>query len=95
MFPLAGDPTRFVQANKTATRQWQDHKVTWSYLDDVAADSPASDDLWESGRGRATGDGAFVRDLKVGDVVTLWAIARFPAWHNVIAKAKIDVYWAL
>ncbi|KIH93717.1 hypothetical protein SPBR_04257 [Sporothrix brasiliensis 5110] len=51
--------------------------------------------LEKLGRGAETGDGAFVRNLRVGDVVTLWAKARFPGWVNIVQRAQIDVYWAV
>jgi hypothetical protein len=51
--------------------------------------------LEEQGRGRDTGTGEFVRNLKLGDVVTVWAKARFPQWVNVVEQVKIDVYWAV
>ncbi|KAF7552431.1 hypothetical protein G7046_g7410 [Stylonectria norvegica] len=92
--PLHHDPKWAVQSNKTATRAWQDHVVTWSYLDAVDPESDEEKELGALGRGLQTGDGALVRDMKMGDVVTLWAKVRYPAWINHIEKATIDVYWA-
>jgi len=51
--------------------------------------------LEEQGRGRGTGNGEFVRDLRLGDVVTVWGMARFGAWVNNVEAVKIDVYWAV
>ncbi|KAL1894903.1 hypothetical protein Sste5346_005590 [Sporothrix stenoceras] len=51
--------------------------------------------LEKIGRGAETGNGEFVRNLRVGDVVTLWAKARFPGWVNMVQRAEIDVYWAV
>lgn len=51
--------------------------------------------LEKIGRGSETGNGEFVRNLRVGDVVTLWAKARFPGWVNMVQRAEIDVYWAV
>ncbi|KAM7220628.1 hypothetical protein V8F06_004032 [Rhypophila decipiens] len=51
--------------------------------------------LADVGRGIATGDGEFVRKLKVGDIVTVWAKARFPGWVNYVDRVKVDVYWAI
>jgi hypothetical protein len=51
--------------------------------------------LDEEGRGRATGNGEYVRNLKVGDVVTLWGKARYGGWVNYVEEVKIDVYWAV
>ena len=47
------------------------------------------------GRGSETGDGSFVRDLRVGDVVTVWAKARYPGWVNTVRRVQVDVYWAV
>ncbi|CAK7235730.1 hypothetical protein SCUCBS95973_009365 [Sporothrix curviconia] len=47
------------------------------------------------GRGSETGDGSFVRNLRVGDVVTVWAKARFPGWSNTVRSVEVDVYWAV
>lgn len=80
----------------TATKDPQDHEITWSYLDNIRSDSSEAKEIDElQGRGRETLDGSFVRDLKLGDVVTLWAKARFPGWKNNVEKVKIDVYWAV
>ncbi|KAM4063711.1 Ankyrin repeat protein [Hirsutella rhossiliensis] len=84
-----------IRRNKTASRVWQDHVVTWSYGDDIKAESDAGMELDEQGRGRGTGDGTFVRSLRMGDVVTVWGKARFPAWVNNIESVKIEVYWAV
>jgi hypothetical protein len=51
--------------------------------------------LEDQGRGRNTANGQFVRDLKVGDIVTVWGKARFPGWVNMIETVQIDVYWAV
>lgn len=51
--------------------------------------------LERDGRGRRTGDGEFVRSLQLGDVVTVWAKARFPAWANNVNKITVDVYFAV
>lgn len=93
--PLHANAKWTIQQNKRATSQWQDHKVTWHYLDNVKADSDEGKKLEEVGRGRETGDGSFVRDLKMGDVVTVWGKARFPGWENTVEKVKVEVYWAV
>lgn len=93
-FPLMHDPKWTVSRNKRAHRDWQDHAITWSCKDNVKPDSDAGKALEDNGRGRETGDGTFVRSLRLGDVVTLWAKARFPGWVNSVKSASIDVYWA-
>ncbi|PHH88683.1 hypothetical protein CDD83_7213 [Cordyceps sp. RAO-2017] len=84
-----------IHRNLVAKGEWQDHVVTWSYLDDIKPDSDAGMALDEEGRGRETGDGSFVRSLKLGDVVTVWGKARFPGWTNNVESVKVDVYWAV
>ncbi|KAJ4263461.1 hypothetical protein NW762_006280 [Fusarium torreyae] len=94
--PLSHQEKWTIVRNKTAHRAWQDHVITWSYLDDIQPESEAAVKLSsEEGRGEETGDGWFVRDLKLGDVITVWAKARFGGWVNHIEKVKIDVYWAV
>lgn len=85
-----------IQCNRLAERDWQDYRVVWSYDDDVdpERDVAAAARLQEAGRGKATGNGEFVRNLRLGDVVTVWARARFPGWVNNIASVKVDIFWA-
>lgn len=84
-----------LQKNVMAERTAKEHVVTWSYFDNIDPESPEADQLETKGRGRASATGQWVRDLKVGDVVTVWAKARFPGWSNHIQALKIDVYWAV
>ncbi|KAG5755221.1 hypothetical protein H9Q69_008676 [Fusarium xylarioides] len=94
--PLVHQEKWTIVRNKTAHRAWQDHVITWAWDDDAKPDSEAAVKMKaEEGRGEETGDGWFVRDLKMGDVVTVWAKARFGGWVNHIEKVKIDVYWAV
>jgi hypothetical protein len=86
---------RVIQRNRTRNREMKTHVVEWSWTDDIHPESDGALELKSKGRGRATGDGRFVRDLKLGDVVTVWGKAKFPAWVNHIEKVKIDVYWAV
>ena len=79
--------------------------MVWSYTDDIIyppseeSDEPVDirvvSELEECGRGKSTGDGEFVRNLKLGDIVTVWAKARFPGWTNHVERVKVDVYWAV
>ncbi|KAK0628255.1 hypothetical protein B0T17DRAFT_491337 [Bombardia bombarda] len=85
-----------IQCNLNSTRSVKEHRVVWSYTDDINESDDRGAALLESaGRGRATGDGKFVRELKLGDVVTVWAKARFPAWVNSVESVKVEVYWAV
>ncbi|KAH8201167.1 hypothetical protein TruAng_004635 [Truncatella angustata] len=90
---LHAQPDHKIQCNKTATRGTQDHVVEWRYTDDIDPEFSAADELEAVGRGRATGNGEFVRNLKLGDVVTVWGRARFGAWHNQIKRVELKVYW--
>lgn len=82
-----------IQVNKTATSESKTHRVVWSWNDNVRP--PTSAQLKEIGRGGQTGGGDFVRDLKLGDVVTVWAKSRFGGWANHVESVRLDVYWAL
>ncbi|KAK7739050.1 hypothetical protein SLS53_005948 [Cytospora paraplurivora] len=82
-----------IQKNKAATRQSTTHKVVWSWKDDI---NPLTAEQLEGlGRGPATGNGEFVRNLKLGDVVTVWAKTRFGGWVNNVEHVNMDIYWAL
>ncbi|KAK0730317.1 hypothetical protein B0H67DRAFT_477457 [Lasiosphaeris hirsuta] len=85
-----------IQCNVTALRELQEHRVVWACTDDDdETNEVAAVALASKGRGTATGDGKFVRDLRLGDVVTVWGMARFPAWVNYVRSVKMDVYWAV
>lgn len=87
---LAANPQHEIQRNRLATREWQEKEIVWSWTDDLDEDA-----LDEEGRGRRTGNGEFVRSLKLGDIVSIWGKARFHGWMNNVQKVKIDVYWAV
>ncbi|KAG4432729.1 hypothetical protein IFR05_011785 [Cadophora sp. M221] len=84
-----------LQKNRTATKEAEEYKIIWTCNDYVDPDSLEGKALDEQGRGRNTASGQFVRDMKVGDIVTVWAKARFPGWVNTIETVRIDVYWAV
>jgi hypothetical protein len=84
-----------LQRNVHSSREMKEHVVTWSFDDHIDPESEEATKLQLQGRGGATGSGELVRSLVVGDVVTVWAKARFPGWMNVIEQVKIDVYWAV
>jgi len=93
--PLHGEPNVVIQHNVMAGKNMKEHVVTWSWLDDISPGSPEAESLAQQGRGKATGDGSFVRNLRMGDVITVWGKARFPGWMNHVEKVKIDIYWAV
>ncbi|PFH61502.1 hypothetical protein XA68_17159 [Ophiocordyceps unilateralis] len=59
--PLLPDDRHNIRRNKAASRDWQDHVITWSYLDDIEPTSDAGAELHRQGRGRASGDGGLTR----------------------------------
>jgi len=87
---------KMLQCNVVAESHIKEHVVVWRWTDDVGAASPAApEQLTGKGRGQATGDGEFVRNLKLGDVVTVWAKSRFPGWVNHVESVKVEVFWAM
>ncbi|KAH6674732.1 hypothetical protein B0J14DRAFT_561764 [Halenospora varia] len=91
---LPGD--HVLQKNQTATRAEKEHIITWSATDNIDGES-AEGTLLErtEGRGKASMDGEYVRNLKVGDVITVWAKSRFGGWSNHVYDIKVEVYWAV
>lgn len=92
---LNPNPEYLIQCNKTATGKWTTHKVVWAWDDNLGPNIKTTEELRLMGRGQATGNGSFVRNLKLGDVVTVWAKARFGGWANHVQDVRMDVYWAL
>ena len=92
-FPLHPTDMR-IQSNLVAGRDYREHRIEWNWTDSIDPDSEAALELEKQGRGKATGNGEFVRSLKPGDVITVWAKARFGGWANTIKRVKVDVYWA-
>lgn len=92
-FDLLASPQYTIQHNKTATRTPTTHTVVWSWKDNI--EPPTAQYLKDIGRGEETGTGDFVRNLKLGDVVTVWAKSRFGGWANHVEAVKVDIYWAL
>jgi hypothetical protein len=85
-----------LQCNKTAINTATEYVITWSCTDDTMdPDSIDAKKLYEEGRGRLTANGQYVRNLKIGDVVTVWGKARYGGWVNYVEEVKIEVYWAV
>lgn len=84
-----------VQKNTKCGKGVKRHVITWDYMDCIKPDSMEATFLEENGRGRETGSGELVRNLAVGDVVTLWGKARFFGWINNIEEVKMEVFWAV
>ncbi|KAL6817315.1 hypothetical protein J3E69DRAFT_345158 [Trichoderma sp. SZMC 28015] len=86
---------REILRNKVASREWTTYEVTWTCWDVVAPGSKEAQQAMEEGKGQLDGDGQFVRNLKMGDVVTVWGRAMHRGWVNVVDTVEINVYWAL
>ncbi|KAI8958148.1 hypothetical protein F5Y11DRAFT_351843 [Daldinia sp. FL1419] len=84
-----------IQRNRHAVSELQHHHVEWSWDDNIDPESAEAGRLNEIGRGSGTGTGEFVRNLKFGDMVTVWGHARFPGWENKVKKVEVKVYWTL
>lgn len=92
--PFLPEPTK-LQSNRTAVIGSTDFHIVWHYLDELAADSPEAEQIErETGRGRATLNGIEVRNMKVGDEVSVWLRARFAGWRNHVDKMTVRVFWA-
>lgn len=87
--------TNHIQRNVTANKETQTHTISWRFDDNVGQEDMKANELDVQGRGPASMNGEYVRDLKIGDVVTVWAKARFPMWVNTVEEVRIDVYWAV
>jgi len=92
---LLPQPDRQIQSNVTVKKAAETHRVVWKFDDDIQPESNEAKRLEKQGRGKGTGTGEFVRNLKLGDMVTVWAHARFPGWINYIDRVRIDMYWAV
>lgn len=89
-------PDHCIQLNKLADRTSCHHRVEWRADDDIVPDTPdAEEKLAAIGRGPSTGDGEFVRNLKLGDVITVWGRARYPGWANHVERVEVRVFWAV
>ncbi|KAI2462920.1 hypothetical protein F4781DRAFT_418359 [Annulohypoxylon bovei var. microspora] len=91
---LLPNQDHLIQRNKQAVGDFQHHHVEWSWDDDVDPESAAAETLDEAGRGTGTGNGEFLKNLKFGDMITVWGRARFPGWSNNIQRVEVKVYWA-
>jgi len=94
-FQLLPTPDHKIQCNRTAGSELEHHHIEWSWTDDIDPHSSEAQELEAMGRGSSTGDGKFIKNLKVGDMVTVWGHARFPGWTNNVQKVQVRVYWAL
>lgn len=85
-----------IQRNRMACSDYSDYRVTWTCWDVTAPDSAEAQGLlMDQGTGKMAGDGQFVRNLKLGDVVTVWGRAMHRGWVNTVESVEIDIYWAL
>ncbi|KAI5281220.1 hypothetical protein KEM52_003953, partial [Ascosphaera acerosa] len=72
----------------------EEREIVWRWTDDAGGvDVARMAEL--TGRGEGTFDGSFVRELRVGDAVAVWAKARFPGWRNHVRHLSVRMYWAV
>ncbi|KAG5295214.1 hypothetical protein I7I48_12016 [Histoplasma ohiense] len=76
-----------LQKNKVARRETQTREIVWM-LDDNSEGQQQAEPAEDSGNGPGRG---FVRTLRSGDVICLWARAMYPGWANSVEKAMIEV----
>lgn len=85
-----------LQSNPTAVRKTQKFNITWHYKDHIAAGSVEAEEVQRSeGRGGATLDGRRVREMKLGDTISVWGRARFGGWSNDVQRLSVRVFWAV
>lgn len=84
-----------LQKNVTANGATKEHTIVWTCDDNINPESIDAKALEGVGRGRETGTGEIVRNMKPGDVITVWAKARYGGWVNHVEEVKIDMYWAV
>lgn len=82
-----------IQKNRLATPEFQRYTITWRADDLTSPFMDEADLLEQQGRGRETATGKFVQSLQYGDVVTVWAHARFPFWDNRVQIVGAKVYF--
>jgi len=94
--PLLPVESLKIQCNELAALRIREHRVVWNHTDDIdPKDEEATKTLAECGRGKETGNGKFINEMQIGDMVTIWAKARFPGWWNQIESVNVDVYWVV
>ncbi|OJD26318.1 hypothetical protein ACJ73_02304 [Blastomyces percursus] len=81
-----------VQQNKVAVGEHQTREIVWM-LDGDGVKGHEQAKSKDEDTGSGPGDG-FVRTLRPGDVICLWARAIYPGWANVVKKAKIEVAYS-
>jgi hypothetical protein len=86
---------RKLLANRAAMITTQNRRIVWHYRDHIEPDSDEAVRIEvQDGRGRSTLDGRAVREMRLGDTVSVWARARFTGWSNHIEGMTVRVYWA-
>jgi hypothetical protein len=95
--PMDNNTPTFLARNLRGNLTLQHHRVVWHYLDDIGAQSDV-DPVTGLNSGGGTSvmlNGSFVRELKIGDTIAVWAKARHPRWVNYIHNASVTVSWAI
>ena len=85
-----------LQMNKAAELNTEQYTIIWDYRDDMHPDCAQAQEIQEQqGRGRFTLDGNTVRQLQVGDAISVWGRARFGEWSNYVEWCSVRVFWAV
>lgn len=85
-----------LQANKAAVRETQQYTITWHHLDAIEPGTPEAEEIErERGQGRATLDGRRVREMGLGDSISVVGRARFGGWANHVERLSVRVFWAV
>jgi hypothetical protein len=99
-----------LQSNLVATRDTQEYIITLHHLDYTApiaagggGTAISSQQSRQEAEGRASKDGRgvdsmngeLVKNLEIGDSISLYARSRFPGWENHVKRAEIRIYWAV
>ncbi|KAL1894613.1 hypothetical protein Cpir12675_003602 [Ceratocystis pirilliformis] len=84
-----------IQINRQANSIMAQHCVEWRWDDSIELHQGRTDtEFRKQGRSPTTPSGEFVRNLQVGDIITIWAKARYPGWRNEVESVTLDVHWA-
>ncbi|KAL1894612.1 hypothetical protein Cpir12675_003601 [Ceratocystis pirilliformis] len=87
--------SHLIQINRQANSTVAQHCVEWRWDDSIELHQGHADtEFWKQGRSPTTPSGEFVRNLQVGDIITIWAKARDPGWVNKVESVTVDVHWA-
>ncbi|KAL6707346.1 hypothetical protein ACN47E_004125 [Coniothyrium glycines] len=74
-----GDLAWYLQGNRVATED-QEYHIVWTERG------------YEGNEGAGTGEG-LLKELKEGDIILVWARAKWPGWQCVVNSVKVTVHY--